>query len=119
MKRVLLGLSLLLAALPAAAQSTCITDIRGNQICGTRAGQCALDRYGAAWCAPDNGTAMADRYGDIVCGAGVCVKDGRSGEIFCGASATGTVTTDAGGNLKCDGASCAQASKGACRKMTN
>lgn len=121
MKRAWLGLLLIaLFAAPAAAQQAgCVTDIRGNQVCGSKIGQCTLDRYGVAWCAPENGTATADRYGEVVCGAGVCVKDGRSGEIFCAAGGTGTITIDVGGNLKCDGGSCVQASKAACRKMTN
>jgi hypothetical protein len=109
----------LLSAPLAAQQAGCVTDIRGNQVCGSKIGQCTLDRYGAAWCAPENGTATADRYGEVVCGAGVCVKDGRSGEIFCASGGTGTITTDVNGTLKCDGGNCVPASKSACRKMTN
>lgn len=106
-----------LAALPAESQQACVTDIRGSQICGQRAGQCVLDRYRAAWCAPDNGTAMLDRYGEVACGAGVCVKDGRSGEIFCTRQSGAATITDIGGNLSCEGG-CVPASKSACRKVT-
>ncbi len=106
-----------LAALPAPAQQACVTDIRGNQVCGQRAGQCALDRYGAAWCAPENGSAMLDRYGEVACGAGICVKDGRSGEIFCTRQPGAATVTDIGGNLACEGG-CVPASRSACRKVT-
>jgi hypothetical protein len=119
MNRKLLAILLLtlLSAPLTAQQAGCVTDIRGNQICGTRAGQCLLDRYGAAWCAPDNGTAMKDRYDEVVCGAGVCVKDGRSGEIACSPRSSGTTVTDVGGNLVCEGG-CVPASKSACRRAT-
>jgi len=61
-----------LSALPAFAQEAkhCIVDLRGNQVCGSRADQCILDRYRSAWCAPAGGIATTDRYGKVVCGAG-------------------------------------------------
>jgi hypothetical protein len=95
----------------------CITDIRGNQICSTRAGQCMLDRYRAAWCAPENGMAMKDRYDEVVCGAGVCVTDARSGEIFCASQSGGATSTDPAGKILCEGG-CVPASKATCRRMT-
>ncbi len=95
----------------------CITDIRGNQVCSTRAGQCALDRYRVAWCAPENGTAMKDRYDDVVCGAGVCVTDARSGEIYCASQSGGTTSTDPTGKALCEGG-CVPASTSTCRRMT-
>jgi hypothetical protein len=95
----------------------CITDIRDNQVCSTRAGQCALDRYRVAWCAPENGTAMKDRYDEVVCGAGVCVTDARSGEIFCASQSGGATSTDPTGKTLCEGG-CAPASKAVCRRMT-
>jgi hypothetical protein len=95
----------------------CITDIRGNQICSTRAGQCALDRYRIAWCAPENGTAMKDRYDDVVCGAGVCITDAHTGEIFCASQPGGATSTDPAGKTLCEGG-CMPASSAACRRMT-
>jgi len=118
--KAFLGVALAaLIATQAMAQSAthCITDIRGNQICSTRAGQCALDRYRVAWCAPENGTATKDRYDEIVCGAGVCVTDTRSGEIFCASRSGGTTSTDPAGKTLCEGG-CAPASKAICRRMT-
>jgi len=118
--KVFLGAALAaLIATQAMAQSAthCITDIRGNQICGTRAGQCALDRYKVAWCAPENGTATKDRYDEVVCGAGVCVTDARSGEIFCASQSGGATSTDPTGKTLCEGG-CAPASKAICRRMT-
>lgn len=95
----------------------CITDIRGNQVCSTRAGQCALDRYRVAWCAPENGTAMKDRYDEVVCGAGVCITDARSGEITCASQSGGTTSTDPTGKALCEGG-CVPASNATCRRMT-
>ncbi|MBC7804492.1 MAG: hypothetical protein H7Y16_11500 [Candidatus Parcubacteria bacterium] len=110
------SIALLLPTPPAAAQSGkhCITDVRGNQVCGSR-GQCALDRYNVAWCAPENGSAMKDRYDEVVCGAGVCVRDARSGEISCPAQGGGTTVTDPAGALLCAGG-CVPASKSMCRR---
>jgi hypothetical protein len=111
-------LVVLLAPSAALAQNpNCVTDIRGNQVCGTRAGQCVLDRYRNAWCAPDGGSAFTDRYGDIVCGAGACVRDGRSGEIFCASRPVGPIATSPAGAATCEGG-CVQASASACRRMT-
>ena len=115
-------IAVLAALLPALAMaqtpsSYCITDIRGNQVCSGRAGQCALDRYRVAWCAPENGTAMKDRYDEVVCGAGVCVIDARSGEISCASQAGGATSTDPTGKTLCEGG-CVPASKAACRRMT-
>jgi hypothetical protein len=112
-------LLLALGALPAFAQEAkhCVVDIRGNQVCGTHASQCVLDRYRAAWCAPANGTATKDRYDEVVCGAGACVKD-LHGEIFCAADAGGATSTDVSGQTVCAGG-CIKASRTACRAMTN
>ncbi len=113
--------ALLLALFPlqsvAQAAPYCITDIRGNQVCSTRAGQCVLDRYRVAWCASENGTAAKDRYDDVVCGAGACVTDARSGEIYCALLSGGTTSTDPAGATLCEGG-CVPASKSACRRMT-
>jgi len=112
------GLAALFASQAMAQRAAhCITDVRGNQICGTRAGQCALDRYRVAWCAPENGSAMKDRYDDVVCGAGVCVTDARSGEIFCASQPGGVTSTDPAGKTLCEGG-CAPASNAICRRMT-
>ena len=109
---------LALAALSATAQEArhCVTDLRGNQVCGTRADQCILDRYGAAWCAPANGTATKDRYDEVVCGVGACLKDVH-GDIVCTGEPGGATVTDATGNPSCPGG-CVPASHLACRKMT-
>jgi len=113
-----LAFILALAALPAIAQEAkhCVTDLRGNQVCGTRAEQCILDRYGAAWCAPANGTATKYRYDEVVCGAGACLKDVR-GDIVCAGEPGGATVTDASGTTSCAGA-CVPASHLACRRMT-
>jgi hypothetical protein len=111
-------LLLVLAVLPAVGQEAkhCVTDLRGNQVCGTRADQCILDRYGAAWCAPSNGTAAKDRYDEVVCGVGACMKDVR-GDIVCTGEAGGATVTDVTGQTSCAGG-CVPASHLACRRMT-
>ena len=116
--RTVLALLALLASLHAGAQATqhCVTDIRGNQACGTRPDQCVLDRYRAAWCAPANGIAMTDRHGEVVCGAGSCVRDPR-GEIVCSGEPGGAISIDASGKPACAGG-CMTASRSACRRMT-
>src|SRR3954464_7757986 len=115
---VLLSLACL-APLDAASQDAdrCVQDIRGNQVCGVRAGQCALDRYRNAWCAPDDGAAMKDRYDEVVCGAGACVRDARSGDISCVSAAGGAILTEPNGATACEGG-CVPASRSACRRMT-
>ena len=115
----LLAVAIGLAPLAAAGQDAdrCVVDIRGNQVCGVRAGQCALDRYRNAWCAPDNGSVMRDRYDEVVCGMGACVRDARSGEISCSAAPGGATVTDPSGNATCEGG-CVPASRSACRRMT-
>jgi hypothetical protein len=116
--RLLLTLLVALAALPSFAQEVkhCIVDLRGNQVCGTHADQCMLDRYRAAWCAPANGTAMKDRYDEVVCGAGACTRDVR-GEILCAGEPGGAVSTDVSQKTTCAGG-CVPASRTACRQMT-
>ena len=116
---MLFVLATLLPALPAAAQdpANCVIDIRGNRVCGTRAGQCILDRYSNAWCASANGTATKDRYGEVVCGVGACVTDNRSGDIFCAAKEGGTTLIDPSSAAVCDGG-CVAASQSVCRRMT-
>ncbi|HUQ24647.1 MAG TPA: hypothetical protein VM140_03180 [Burkholderiales bacterium] len=116
MKAILILLAVL--ALPASAQdANCVVDLRGNQVCGTRADQCTLDRYRNAWCAPSNGIATKDRYGEVVCGAGACVTDSRSGDIFCAAKEGGATLTDPQGKAVCDGG-CVAATQSVCRRMT-
>ena len=116
--RLLLTLLFALAALPALAQQAkhCVVDVRGNEVCGTHADQCTLDRYRAAWCAPANGTATKDRYGEVVCGAGACRRD-INGEIVCAGEPGGVVSTDVSGKNTCAGG-CVPASRAACRQMT-
>jgi hypothetical protein len=116
--RLLAALLVLAASLPAAAQEAkhCVTDLRGNQVCGSRADQCILDRYRAAWCAPANGTATKDRYDDVVCGAGACLRDVR-GDVVCAAEGGGATVTDVSGRTTCAGG-CVPASRDACRRMT-
>ena len=117
MKAVVVGL-LLLAAFPALGQEAkhCVTDLRGNQVCGTHAQQCILDRYRAAWCAPASGTAMKDRYDEVVCGVGACLRDIR-GDIVCASEPGGATSTDVSGKASCAGG-CVPASRQACRQMT-
>lgn len=107
-----------LQAQPAFAQSDdkCVVDIRGNRICGSRAGQCVLDRYRAAWCAPSNGQAMTDINGEVVCGAGACVTD-PNGRIQCAAVADGTVSTSPSNQFSCTGG-CVVASRSVCRRAS-
>lgn len=109
----LLAACLLPAQAGAQAGANCVTDIRGNQVCGTRPGQCMLDRYRNAKCAQGNGSILADRYGEIVCGAGACVTD-INGNIRCAASPGGAVSTGPAGQLNCDGG-CVAAAASACR----
>ena len=118
MRMVLLGASIVAAsalAQHAGAQgdSKCVVDIRGNQVCGTRAGECVLDRYRNAQCAQANGSILTDRYGEVVCGAGACTTD-INGVIRCAAAAGGSVSTSPSGEISCDGG-CVVASSAACR----
>jgi hypothetical protein len=113
-----IALLIVLAASPVHPQEAkhCVVDLRGNQVCGTHADQCILDRYRAAWCAPANGIAMKDRYDEVVCGIGACLRDAR-GDITCSAEAGGTTVTDVSGKVSCAGG-CVPASRSACRLMT-
>ena len=117
--RLALALLFTLAALPSLAQERkhCVVDLRGNEVCGTHASQCTLDRYRAAWCAPANGTATKDRYDEVVCGAGACRRD-INGEIVCASEPGGAVSTDVSGKTTCAGG-CVPASRGECRSMTS
>jgi len=121
MKRHLLAIAALAAQLllsPVQAQSDdkCVVDIRGNRICGSRAGQCMLDRYRVAWCAPAAGQAMKDMSGEVVCGAGACVTD-LNGKIQCAAARDGTVSTSPSNQISCQGG-CVIASQAVCRRAS-
>jgi hypothetical protein len=113
-----IALAMLLSAPLAQAQTDdkCVVDIRGNRICGTRSGQCILDRYRIAWCAPANGRAMTDINGEVVCGAGACVTD-PNGRIQCSAAADGIVSTSPSNQISCTGG-CVIASKATCRRAS-
>lgn len=93
--------------------ASCVTDIRGNRVCGSQPRQCILDRYRNAWCAPTGGIATKDRYDEVVCGAGACSTD-RNGVIRCAVTPGGSVSTAPSGDVTCDGG-CVEADKSACR----
>ena len=94
-----LFLILLLVAGP--VFSECLSNSRGDQICG--AGACAIDRKGEVSCAANPaGSVILNDAGEVVCGLGECLK-GPYGGIYCAIEPGGKTSLSARGEIECVG----------------
>ena len=84
-----------------AVNADCITNRKGDSICGK--GRCLLDRYGAGYCSSfHKGGISRTSNGEIVCGRGLCIKT-RYGEVFCSTEPEGSAGKDRYGVPRCQG----------------
>ena len=81
--------------------SECLSNSRGDQICG--AGPCAIDGNGEVSCAshPAGSVILNDR-GEVVCGLGECLK-GPYGGNYCAIEPGGKTSLNARGEIECVG----------------
>src|SRR4051812_29739594 len=105
------------AALPAWAQTQCMTLLNGQTACPPPESRCVKDRYGEWFCSGPGGDAVLNINGNPVCGAGACVKD-MNGEFQCSTQSRGSAAMDLSSKAVCS-AGCTPASASLCAKLVN